>query len=768
MVRAFSTVAPGLGAPRVRTGSSDHPAFDPFDAFVAEIFERLPRADQRRWAHVYTRGLLMTPGRKTVRRLAASVSDSATAAQALHQFVNASPWDWEPVRARLADWVARRSGPRALLLGTAVLPKRGDRSCGVHRRFVPQEGRTVNCQVGIGAFLAGDRATVPVDWRLLLPGAWSADPQVRDRARVPEDAAGTQDSGEAQALALVDGVLPGSGTDPDGIPVVADLVGFADTAALVAGLVSRRRRFVLAVPGDLTVLPDRTVPGASRAPTVQWAGVSGAGFVRTGGGGPAARDGGGSLPRTDGPLTVRAGRGGPQASAGGRGLPAAVGADRSPASAGGGLAARGGGGLPAAAGGAGVPASAGGGLPMPADGGLPARAGRGGLAVRAGGGQSVPVGGGGSSTPAGNGPPAVAGGAGVPASAGGGLPMPADGGLSARAGRGGLAVRAGGGQSVSVGGGGSSTPAGNGPPAVAGGAGVPASAGGGLPMPADGGLSARAGRGGLAVRAGGGQSVSVGGGGSSTPAGNGPPAVAGGAGVPASAGGGLPMPADGGLSARAGRGGLAVRAGGGQSVSVGGGGSSTPAGNGPPAAAGGAGVPRSAGTGGLLTAARAGGPASRGGVGRLLVRDLLAGQDAWSAQQPSVVSGVPVRLPGVPVPLRLMVERRPDEAGGDRFWLTDLVERPAREVPALARLHSGAADTLERLADDFGLRAFEGRSYPGWHHHMTLVSAAFAYGALGRAGTPPTHPARASRGPQPGRPPRRARTLTTPTRTGCS
>lgn len=152
----------------------------------------------------------------------------------------------------------------------------------------------------------------------------------------------------------------------------------------------------------------------------------------------------------------------------------------------------------------------------------------------------------------------------------------------------------------------------------------------------------------------------------------------------------------------------------------------------------------------------------------MTVRSLLAAHDARLQGRPPGAPVVPVRLPGVPVPLRLTVERRPSEAGGDRFWLTDLVDRPARETPALARLHSGAADTMERLADDFGLRAFEGRSYPGWHHHMTLVSAAFAYGALGRAGTPPTHPARASRGPQPGRPPRRARTLTTPTRTGCS
>lgn len=185
MVRAFSRVAPGpvttalpgaRPARGARGGSSARrPASDAFDAFIAEIFERLPRADQRRWAHVYTRGLLVTPGRKTVRRLAASASDSTTAAQALHQFVNASPWDWEPVRARLADWVARRSRPRALVIATAVLPKRGDRSCGVHRRFVPQDGRTVNCQVGLGAFLAVEQGTTPVDWRLLLPGRWAED-----------------------------------------------------------------------------------------------------------------------------------------------------------------------------------------------------------------------------------------------------------------------------------------------------------------------------------------------------------------------------------------------------------------------------------------------------------------------------------------------------------------------------------------------------------------------------------------------------------------
>ncbi len=31
------------------------------------------------------------------------------------------------------------------------------------------------------------------------------------------------------------------------------------------------------------------------------------------------------------------------------------------------------------------------------------------------------------------------------------------------------------------------------------------------------------------------------------------------------------------------------------------------------------------------------------------------------------------------------------------------------------------------------MQDFEGRSFVGWHHHMTLVSAAYAYDSLGVA-----------------------------------
>ncbi|UYQ62630.1 transposase [Streptomyces peucetius] len=234
-------------------------------AFTEVLFGRLPRADQRRWADAYMRGLLTTPGKKTVRRLAATVSDSSTAPQALHQFVNASPWEWEPVRAELARWVGRRTRPRALVIGPVVLPKRGDRSCGVHRRFVPQAGRTVNCQVGIGAFLSTDSEVVPVDWRLLLPEEWSQDPQQRRRARIPDTVRpGRADSAAAQALDMAE--ESGRRRDLAGLPVVVDLTGYADADEVVRGLMSTGRNFVVAVPDSFPLVPaapDRQLPGGT-------------------------------------------------------------------------------------------------------------------------------------------------------------------------------------------------------------------------------------------------------------------------------------------------------------------------------------------------------------------------------------------------------------------------------------------------------------------------------------------------------------------------
>ncbi|MGW0752379.1 IS701 family transposase [Streptomyces sp. NPDC002587] len=221
--------------------------------FAEQVFEGLPRADQRRWAQAYVQSLLSTPGKKTVRRLAAAISTSPTASQSLHQFVNASPWDWNPVRAELARWTERQMEPQAWLVDQAVLRKRGDHSCGVHRRFVPSTGRSVTCQVGIGGFLAAQGQAVPVDWRLLLPGSWAKDPERRQRTKIPAEAG--QRSLEQHALDIVDSMAEATRTAP--VPVVADFRESTGAAAFLNGLARRGRDFVVAVPANLQVLIGR-------------------------------------------------------------------------------------------------------------------------------------------------------------------------------------------------------------------------------------------------------------------------------------------------------------------------------------------------------------------------------------------------------------------------------------------------------------------------------------------------------------------------------
>ncbi|HET9142302.1 MAG TPA: hypothetical protein VFO68_23245, partial [Actinophytocola sp.] len=84
-------------------------------------------------------------------------------------------------------------------------------------------------------------------------------------------------------------------------------------------------------------------------------------------------------------------------------------------------------------------------------------------------------------------------------------------------------------------------------------------------------------------------------------------------------------------------------------------------------------------------------------------------------------------------------------------WLTNLTNVRLAQIVDLVELsrRSGQED-MAALRDNFGLQDFEGRSYAGWHHHVTLVSAAHAYRTL-RAQRParPVRPARPARSVRP-------------------
>ncbi|MEU0599392.1 IS701 family transposase [Streptomyces sp. NPDC006393] len=61
------------------------------------------------------------------------------------------------------------------------------------------------------------------------------------------------------------------------------------------------------------------------------------------------------------------------------------------------------------------------------------------------------------------------------------------------------------------------------------------------------------------------------------------------------------------------------------------------------------------------------------------------------------------------------------------YWLTNLPARRLAEIVPLAQLGRFSEEALGRMHEEFGLGDFEGRSFRGWHHHVTLASAALGF-----------------------------------------
>ena len=150
------------------------------------LFASLPRSDQRRKGVEYIRGLLGAEGRKSIRNIAAMIGGQATE-QSLHHFISDSTWDWAPVRSALAQHLAQIAPPQAWVVRPMVIPKAGEHSVGVGRRFCPDLGQALNAQQAVGVWAASEDISVPINWRLHLSQAWLDDDNRRNRALIPDE-----------------------------------------------------------------------------------------------------------------------------------------------------------------------------------------------------------------------------------------------------------------------------------------------------------------------------------------------------------------------------------------------------------------------------------------------------------------------------------------------------------------------------------------------------------------------------------------------------
>ena len=76
----------------------------------------------------------------------------------------------------------------------------------------------------------------------------------------------------------------------------------------------------------------------------------------------------------------------------------------------------------------------------------------------------------------------------------------------------------------------------------------------------------------------------------------------------------------------------------------------------------------------------------------------------------------------------LLAEWPPEADEPSGYWLSTLPEdTPAGELVRLAKIRWRAGHDYRELKTGLGLDHFEGRSWTGWHRHVTLATLAQAF-----------------------------------------
>src|ERR671929_1920821 len=170
------------------------------DEVVGRIAPRFARAEPRRRASAYLRGLLAPVERKNGWQLAEAAGDPTP--DGVQDFLSRMRWDADAVRDDLRAYVVEHLGdPDAVLvLDETGFLKKGDKSAGVKRQYSGTAGRIENCQIGVFLAYASRQGHALIDRALYLPETWAFDVARRAEAGVPESVSFTTKPKLGQAM----------------------------------------------------------------------------------------------------------------------------------------------------------------------------------------------------------------------------------------------------------------------------------------------------------------------------------------------------------------------------------------------------------------------------------------------------------------------------------------------------------------------------------------------------------------------------------------
>jgi SRSO17 transposase len=216
-------------------------------ALHARIAARFERAEPRRRALAYLKGLLSHTERKNGWQLAEEAGEPTP--DGMQRLLNASRWDAEAVRDDLVTYVREQlADPAAILvLDETGFLKKGTKSAGVKRQYSGTAGKRENCQIGVFvaySSLVPARSQVLVDRELYLPQEWAGDAERRQEAGVPEHVpfATKPELAQRMLARLAEAELPAAWVTGDTV--------YGGSGPLRAWLEARRQPYVLALASN--------------------------------------------------------------------------------------------------------------------------------------------------------------------------------------------------------------------------------------------------------------------------------------------------------------------------------------------------------------------------------------------------------------------------------------------------------------------------------------------------------------------------------------
>jgi SRSO17 transposase len=156
------------------------------EALHARIAGRFARAEPRRRALAYLRGLLGNVGRKNGWQLAEHAGERTP--DGMQRLLATADWDPDQVRDDLRAYVVEHLGDvgAVLVVDETGFLKKGTTSVGVQRQYSGTAGKVDNCQLGVFLAYASRKGRAMIDRELYLPERWTDDPERCRAARVPE------------------------------------------------------------------------------------------------------------------------------------------------------------------------------------------------------------------------------------------------------------------------------------------------------------------------------------------------------------------------------------------------------------------------------------------------------------------------------------------------------------------------------------------------------------------------------------------------------